>query len=41
MSWPLNRSEAGGHLYVLQLFLVMCNWCYSYANKHVNIIIYM
>ena len=36
VSWPLNRSEAGGHLYMLQLFLVTCKWCYSHANKPVK-----
>ena len=37
--WPLNGSEAEGDLcYVTNLLAFMCNSCYSYANKVVNII---
>ena len=41
--WPLNRSEAGADLVLLQTFLpFMCNKsCYSHANKPVNTIIYI
>ena len=35
--WPLNRSEAGGDLVLLQTFLLfMCKSWYSHANKPVN-----
>ena len=36
VSWPLNRSEVGGHLCMLQLFLITCKWWYSHANKPVK-----
>ena len=40
--WPLNRSEAGGDLVLLQTFLLfMCKSWYSHANKPVNMVIYM
>ena len=40
--WPLNRSEAGGDLVLLQTFLLfMCKAWHSHANKPVNMIIYM
>ena len=40
--WPLNRSEAGGDLVLLQAFLLyMCKSWYSHANKPVNMIIYI
>ena len=40
--WPLNRSEAGGDLVLLQTFLLfMCKSWYSHANKPVNMIIYI
>ena len=39
--WPLNRSEAGGDLVLLQTFLLfMSKSWYSNANKPVNMIIY-
>ena len=38
--WPLNRSEAGGDLVLLQIFLLfMCKSWYFHANKQVNMII--
>ena len=41
--WPLNRSEAGGDLVLLQTFLLifMCKSWYSHANKPVNMIVYI
>ena len=40
--WPLNRSEAGGDLVLLQIFLFifMCKSWYSPANKPVNMIVF-
>ena len=36
--WPLNSSEAGSDLVLLQTFLLfMCKLWYSNANKPVNI----
>ena len=42
MPWPLNRSEAGGDLVLLQTFLLFISksW-YSHANKALNMIIYV
>jgi len=40
MPWPLNRSEAGGDLVLLQTFLLlMFKSSYPYANKPMNVII--
>ena len=40
--WPLNRSEAGGDLVLLQIFLLfICKPWYSHAKNPVNIIIYI
>ena len=40
--WPLNRSEAGGDLVLLQTFLLFtCKSWYFHANRLVNMIIYI
>ena len=40
--WPLNGSEAGRDLVLLQTFsFFMCKSWYSHANKPVNMIIYI
>jgi len=42
VSWPLNRSKAGGDRVFLQtLLLFTCKSWYSHANKPVNMIIYI
>ena len=40
--WPSNRSEAGGNLVLLQIFLFfICKPWYSHTNNPVNMIIYI
>ena len=40
--WPLNRSEAGSDLVLLQtVLLFMCKSWYSHVTKPVNMIIYI